>query len=263
MRVAHIERLAREHQDLLSVVLEDLELMLARAARDGHKPETRKNLRSSYRVFYDWAYRTGRMAYDPAFYLDTIRTPVTVARIAPDDVVQASLITATLEQRTMVLLGRLACLRLTELTTLRLHDRQGDALHIVGKGGKHRLVFINEQLMDVLLLREREVLGVSDYYFPGRYGGHMHPQSVNKIITRVTGWNPHSLRHAGATAAYRATWDIRAVSDMLGHSSIAVTQRYLHLDELSMRAASAGTAFRGSPVSPHFPAFDRRRASAA
>jgi integrase len=198
------------------------------------------------------------MSYDPAFYLETIRIPVTIARLAPDDAIQAALITATIEQRAMVLLGRLACLRLTELTTLRLRDRQGDALRITGKGDKQRLVFINDQLDDILVLREREVVGVSDYYFPGRYGGHMHPQSVNKIITRVTGWNPHSLRHAGATAAYRATRDIRAVQELLGHSSIAVTQRYLHLDELSMRAASAGTAFTGSVVSPHYRQFVAR-----
>lgn len=251
-RLADIERLSLEFPNLYAVHLEDLEHVLARAMRAGRAPETRQSMRSSYRVFYDWAYRTGRMSYDPSWDLPTIHVPIKIARMAPDDVVQMALITATLEQKTMVLLGRLACLRLTELTTLQLRDRNADALIIHGKGGKERVVYAGEQLLDVLRERERE-LGGGTYYFPGRFGGHMHSQSVNKIITRVTGWNPHSLRHAGATAAFRATRDIRAVSEMLGHSNIAITQRYLHLDEDARRAAGQGTAFLTPAHSPHFP----------
>jgi site-specific recombinase XerD len=257
-RMSHIEQLAREYPDLTAVTLEDLERMLARAVRADHKPETRKNQRASYRVFYDWAYRTGRMAYDPAFYLETIQIPITVARLAPDDAVQRSLVTATTEQRAMVLLGRLACLRLSELTTLKLRDRRGDWLVINGKGDKQRVVPVNDQLMDALLVLEREV-GDSTYYFAGRFGGHMHPQSVNKIITRVTGWNPHSLRHAGATAAFRATRDLRGVQELLGHASISTTQRYLHLDEDAMRAVGRGTAFTTPVPLPHFPQFGERQ----
>ena len=72
-------------------------------------------------------------------------------------------------------------------------------------------------------------------------GPHMHPMSVNKIITRITGWNPHSLRHAGATAAYNETHDLRGVQEMLGHASLAVTERYLHLDDASRRRVAAAT----------------------
>lgn len=250
--MADIHRLALEHPNLLEVKLEDLEHILARAMRAGRAAETRQNMRSSYRVFFEWAHRTGRMQHDPSFHLQTIHVPIKVARMAPDDVIQLALITATLEQKTMVLLGRLACLRLSEITTLQLRDRVDDALLVTGKGGKQRMVYANEQLLDILRERERE-LGGGTYYFPGRFGGCMHPQSVNKIITRVTGWNPHSLRHAGATAAFRVTKDIRAVSDMLGHSSIAITQRYLHLDEDARRAAGRGTAFLSTVQSPHFP----------
>jgi site-specific recombinase XerD len=69
----------------------------------------------------------------------------------------------------------------------------------------------------------------------------MHPQSVNKIITRVTGWNPHSLRHAAATVAYEGTHDLRAVQELLGHSSLATTERYLHVRVDQVRAAVNAT----------------------
>lgn len=89
--------------------------------------------------------------------------------------------------------------------------------------------------------------GPGRYYFPGRFGGALHPMSVNKIITRHTGWNPHSLRHAGATAAYNSTRDMRAVQLMLGHASLATTQRYLHVDEDGMHAAALGTSLQATP----------------
>lgn len=240
-RLGHVEQLQHRHGDLLEITSEILEADLAKMRLAGFAAETRKSFRASYRSFYGWARKKGYRADDPSGDLLAIRIPLTVPRIAPDDVVQHALITATVEHRAMILLARLACLRLAELTTLRTTAREHDALRILGKGEKERIVYVNAELMHVLLEREREI--GEGYYFPGRFGGCMHPQSVNKIITRVTGCNPHSLRHAGATAAYRATKDLRAVQAMLGHASMATTQRYLHLDQESMRAAAEGTSF--------------------
>lgn len=245
-RLDHIKHLQRLHP-LLDVTTADLEKILADRRRT-HAAETRKSMRSSYTLFYRWAHKTGRMTNNPAGDLDPIPIPVTVPRLAPDDVVQLALITATIEQRTMIMLARFACLRLNELTTLHMRHREHDALRVTGKGEKERLVYINDDLMEILLDREGEV-GKDSYYFSGRFGGVMHKMSVNKIITRVTGCNPHSLRHAGATAAYRATNDLRGVQDMLGHASMATTQRYLHLDVEAKRAVAAGTAFI-TPIRP-------------
>ena len=138
----------------------------------------------------------------------------------------------------MLQLARLGCLRLTELTTL-LHtdDRTGAWLTITGKGSKQRRIALHPDLAATLTeLERRQGAG---WYFPGTRG-HLHPQSVHKIIVRACGHNPHSLRHAGATAAYRATRDLRAVQAMLGHASMAVTQRYLHVDEDGLRAVALG-----------------------
>lgn len=249
-RLLHIEHLHRRHPNLLSVTSFDLEAhMAAKAAKCG--PEALKAIRSSMRAFYSWAHKEGLIDQDPSMRLAPIRVPRTVARIAPDADLQAALITATDQQRAMILLARFGCLRLAELTHLSSHDRRGDLLHIVGKGGKHRLVPCNDALLDALLTLERQQ-GPGPY-FPGRYGSSMHPVAVGKIITRVTGWNPHSLRHAGATAAYEATHDLRAVQQLLGHSSLATTERYLHTSLDKIRAAANATAFTQPYHSPHFP----------
>jgi integrase len=160
------------------------------------------------------------------------------------------LITADEPLTAMIMLARFACLRLTELTTLRTDHREGDLLRITGKGEKQRLVPINDDLMHALLTLER--MQGEGFYFPGRWGGSMHPQSVNKIITRHLGTNPHSLRHAGATAAYIANPDLEALRLFLGHSSVATTQRYLHVGMDAVRRVAASTAFVYPVASPHF-----------
>ena len=250
-RLLHIDHLSHHHPRLLAVTRQNLVDHLARKART-NGPEGLKAIRSSLRSFYRWAHNVELIPTDPSITLDPIRVPRTIARIAPDTDIQAALITATTPQRAMILLARFGCLRLNELTTLHTRDRQGDLLKIDGKGGKHRIVPANPDLLHTLLEMERDLSG--GYYFPGRYGGTMHPTAVGKIITRVTGWNPHSLRHAGATAAYESTKDLRAVQELLGHASLATTERYLHTSLDQVRAAAAGTAFVHRYRSPHFPA---------
>jgi integrase/recombinase XerC len=238
-RLLHIEHLNRRHRDLLAVTKQDLVNHLADKSKT-NGPEGQKAIRASLRSFYTWAHESHLIDANPSATLSPIRIPRVIARIAADSDVQAALITATPQQEAMILLARYGCLRLAELTALESGDRQEDLLHIVGKGGKHRLVPANDALLRSLLRLEREQ--GSGPYFPGRYGRTMHPTAVGKIIRRVTGWNPHSLRHAGATAAYNSTRDIRAVQELLGHASLATTERYLHTSLDRVRIVAAATS---------------------
>lgn len=227
------------HADVhvLDVTRDDLEALLA--ARRHLAPETRKSMVASWRLFYGWALDRGLISDDPTRRLDSVRVPARVPRIAPDAAVRDGIRGASTRDRAMILLARYACLRLSEVARAHTRDRDGDRLRVLGKGGKERLVHLNEPLLFTLRALEREQ--GDGYYLPGASGGHMHPMSVNKVITRLTGCNPHSLRHAGATAAYRATGDLRSVQAMLGHASMATTQRYLHLNEDAMRRVAAAT----------------------
>lgn len=236
LRMRHMRALATS-VELEAAGIIDLETV--RARRRHLADETRKSELASWRVFYTWMRKRGMRLDDPTLDLDSVRVRVRIPKIAPDDAIAAAIETATPRDRAMILLARYGCLRLTELTTLHTRDRSGDRLRILGKGDKERIVYANEPLLFALHALERDQ--GPGYYFPGLKGPHMHPISVNKIITRVTGWNPHSLRHAGATAAYNATRNLRAVQEMLGHASLATTQRYLHLDDEVRRETADGT----------------------
>lgn len=236
LRLTHVRRLGRRVQLTLAAE-EHLEAALGATrhlARD-----TRHSILASWRVFYRWAVAKRLVLADPTIGLGSIPVPVRMPKVAPDRAIAQALRGADSRDSALVMLGRYACLRLAEMTTLHMDQRDGDRLLIRGKGDKDRIVYLNDALLAALRRREREL--VDGYYFPGETDGHLHPQSVHKIVKRLTGWNPHALRHAGATAAYRATRDLRAVQAMLGHSSLATTQRYLHLDDDAMRAAAAGT----------------------
>lgn len=241
IRAYYVRRTA-DHKPLREITLDDLEQILATS---DYAAETKKSIRASWRDFFAWAYRQGHLPDDPAYELAPIRIPVTVPHLAPDDEIARSLINAPARERAMILLGRLACLRLTEITTLHSDDWRGDWLHITGKGDKQRRVFVVPELAAALRAQLEEV-GPGGYFFPGLSGPHMHPQSVCKLIRAWCGHNPHSLRHAGATAAYRSTRDLRAVQLMLGHSSMAVTQRYLHCHDDSLQAVALGATLRAA-----------------
>ncbi|WP_218123564.1 tyrosine-type recombinase/integrase [Microbacterium sp. ru370.1] len=238
LRMRHVVDLACRVE--LTTATED-ELHDILADRRGLAAETRKSMLASWRVYFGWALRRGHRRDDPTVEMKSIRVPVRVPRVAADGDIELALSRASDLHRAMVMLPRYAGLRLEEIARSHSDHRDGDMLRVLGKGNKERVVGLNEPLLAALRTLERDHSG---YYFPGLRGEHMHKMSVNKIITRITGWNPHSLRHACATQAYRETGDLRAVQDMLGHASLATTQRYLHLDADIRRRVAAATIIR-------------------
>jgi site-specific recombinase XerD len=241
LRMRHVRMLARR----VTLTLAEQDHITTALAECRHMAKnTRHSILSSWKLFYRWAAASKLVMHDPTVLVEQFRVPDRAPRVAPDRDIEVALLGCDAQQRAMVMLARYACLRLTELTTLHMRERQGDRLRIVGKGDKERFVYINAELAAALDALERTQ--PHGFYFPGRFDPSkpMHQQSVNKIITRVTGWNPHSLRHAGATAAYLATRDLESVRKMLGHANISTTQRYLHVDEDSMRAIAAATLIR-------------------
>lgn len=208
-----------------------------------YKPETLKSRRASARRFLGWLHEEGVLSHNPALRLRSVHVPPSVPRVIPDDEMHRTLDKPlSSRDRAALLLGRLGCLRLSEIARAHTSDRYGDQLRILGKGGRERMIRMHPDLVHALdVLEDEQGAG---YYFPGLAGPHIHPQSLHKIIKRVTGYNPHALRHAGATAAHRETKNMRGVQVMLGHASIATTQRYVHVDEDEMREVGLAVALR-------------------
>jgi integrase/recombinase XerC len=225
-----------------TITTRDIEAWMNPPHRD-YAAETLRSRRASARRFYTWLHTSGAIPANPAAELRPVRIPAKPPRIIPDSVFRRALANTSTRDRGILMLGRFSGLRLSEIAELRIEHRDGERLTIEGKGGDVRHVMLTHDLEQIL--DELADGRASGYYFPGRFTGHLHRESVHKIVKRVTGgWNPHSLRHGAATAAYRGTRDLRGVQAMLGHKSLATTQRYLTVSDDEMRAlarAARGT----------------------
>ena len=135
---------------------------------------------------------------------------------------------------------------LAGLASASLHQHpDGFTLVVRGKGSKVREVplsaFAYPALFDWLSIRRR-VPTRSDALFLSDDGTAMSPKAVYRacrwIARRVDArhpLHPHLCRRTFATHQLRATGDLRAVQEVLGHASVATTQIYTHVDHASMR----------------------------
>jgi integrase len=224
------------------------------------EPETRKGYRSAARGFFTWAYRTGRVAAYISDELPKPRPSHAVARPVPDDVLAAALAVADARTTLMLRLAAQAGLRRAEVSRVHTSDLvetvDGPQLLVHGKGGKQRIVPVSAEL--AALIRRGAIghtpelgplgWGADGWLFPEggsgfvRGGGrHISPEWVGMVVSRAlpTGYTMHKLRHAYATRVYRGSRNLRAVQQLLGHASIATTERYVAVDSDEIRAAAA------------------------
>ena len=147
-------------------------------------------------------------------------------------------------------------LRVTELITLRisdLHAAQG-YIKVTGKGNKERIVPIGDTALKFLDIYLSEVRvhqdikkGNEDYIFLNRLGTLLSRISVFTMIKALAGQiglqksiSPHTFRHSFATHLIEGGADLRAVQEMLGHSSITTTEVYTHLDRDYLKGIVTG-----------------------
>ncbi|MET9327989.1 tyrosine-type recombinase/integrase [Tsukamurella sp. NPDC003166] len=79
--------------------------------------------------------------------------------------------------------------------------------------------------------------------YPGRFR-HLSAHWVGTLVSRALtdGSTMHQLRHLCATEIHNQTHDVRLVQTILGHASLATTQRYLAVDETKVREALTSRA---------------------
>ena len=201
--------------------------------------ETRRSARTAARLFLLWAYRTERIPRHIADDLPKIRQPMPPARPTPDSVWREALMTADPRSMLIMRLAGQAGLRRGEIAQVHLRDLvdtvAGAQLLVHGKGGKPRVIPISDPLADAV----RRIAEPDGWLLPNGTGGHLTAEWVGTIISRLMppGWTLHTLRHRFATRAYRGTRDLRAVQVLMGHASIATTERYLAVDDDEIRAA--------------------------
>ncbi|MCB1333128.1 MAG: tyrosine recombinase XerC [Roseivivax sp.] len=136
-------------------------------------------------------------------------------------------------------------LRISEALSLTGSDLPlGTALRITGKGGKERIV----PVLPVARTAVARYAALCPYpitaqgpLFLGARGGPLNQRLVQKVTEQArlqlglpATATPHAMRHSFATHLLAAGGDLRAIQELLGHSSLSTTQAYTAVDEVHL-----------------------------
>lgn len=142
-----------------------------------------------------------------------------------------------------IILIFLTCgLRISELTGINIDSIKEDKLSVIGKGNKERIVFLNDNCLYAIkkYLELRPISKNTNALFLSMQKRRISNRTIQlrlKKYIKISGldpklYTPHKLRHTAATLMYKyGNVDIRTIQSILGHTSVATTQIYTHLDD--------------------------------
>lgn len=230
----YMRRLARDH-NLLTV---DGAALAAWLGGSGWERNTMRSARNSMRAFFQWAAAGGVRADDPTVGLPVVPAVKGVAHPVDERLWRECVAQAAPRDRLMLLLAGRCGLRRSEIAQVHTDDIDDRGLVIHGKGGKVRRVPLPDEVRAEL---KKTTPG---WLFPGRWSGHMTPDSVGKAMRRALRFEAsgHDCRHRFATRAYEGTRDLYAVQQLMGHASSETTEGYIAVTSAALRAAMDAAA---------------------
>jgi integrase/recombinase XerC/integrase/recombinase XerD len=236
----------------------DVRRWAAQRSADGQAPTTVARKLASLRACFRALREHGVVAQNPAELVAAPKKASKLPRVLRADELAALLdrIPAStpleLRDRAMFELAYASGLRAEELVNLNLgavaFDRE--EVRVEGKGGKTRIVPVGEHALRALtsyLERGRGGLVAIDgeqALFLSKSGRRLQTSDVRRRLTvwaRAAtiqgGIHPHALRHSFATHLLDGGADLRAIQELLGHSSISTTQIYTRVESARLRTA--------------------------
>ncbi|MHB0975658.1 MAG: site-specific tyrosine recombinase XerD [Candidatus Aquicultorales bacterium] len=234
--------------DIDSVARTDITLFLT-GLREHYSPASVARVVASLRTFHKFVTREGLSRNYPVTDVKAPKRPLRLPRALNSGQVESLLEAATgskpADYRARAILELLysSGLRVSELIGLDIGDVDVDLGYVrcFGKGLKERVVPLGSFAVDALLdytAKGRPALAGDKRpaaLFLNARGGRLSRQSCWSIVKRaaskagIAEIYPHTLRHSFATHLLENGADLRAVQEMLGHSSISTTQIYTHI----------------------------------
>lgn len=258
----HAQRSGIEHAEDLDLRL--LRSWLAKQQTMGLARTTMSRRATAARVFTAWLARTGRCPTDVGSALGSPKPhrvlPGVLRADEASDLLAAAMEKAREEDGNATALRDLAMLELLYATGIRVGelvgadvddlDRDRNVIRVFGKGRKERVVPFGipaAKAVDSWLVRGRPLLaqqGSGAALFLGARGGRIDQRAVRTVVHRILeavpgapDLGPHGLRHSAATHLLEGGADLRSVQELLGHASLATTQRYTHVTTDRLRTA--------------------------
>ena len=237
--------------DLAALKPADFRSYLAHRANLGIARSSIARGMSTLRSFFRFLDRAG-LVHNPAVgAVKTPRLPKTVPKALDESEARAAISGAgelqdepwLAARDTALLILLYGCgLRIGEALSLTCGDvPKGDALRVVGKGRKERIVPVLPIVRDAIGAY-RAICPFAPEgdapLFVGARGKALNPGVVQRQMRRLRALlglaetaTPHALRHSFATHLLAQGGDLRAIQELLGHASLSTTQRYTVVDE--------------------------------
>lgn len=140
--------------------------------------------------------------------------------------------------------------RCSELTNIKINDINFDhkTILITGKGNKQRMVLFGNKAKEKLLryIQEERATDIKhadfEYLFVTTQGTKMTDRMLQQILHDLSKQlpfrkiiTPHKLRHSFATHLLNAGMNLRALQELLGHTSLSTTERYTHVTSKDLK----------------------------
>jgi integrase/recombinase XerC len=223
---------SKQQQSVQDIDLELIRDWLWRVSEKGFTKTTLARKSAAIRAFTAWLFKLGQLESDPGLKLRSPKAsrtlPKVLSREAMSGIFEKLEPLATTDNPTgiqdLVIIEILygSGIRVSELVGLNLEDidYSRKILRVTGKGNKQRMVPFSDPANDLLINSRGKRVGVRQVY--ALVAGLLSETAVG-----VAG--PHALRHSAATHLLDGGADLRAVQELLGHSSLATTQIYTHV----------------------------------
>lgn len=253
--IRDVQRFGNYCVDLLPQDVQGQDISAFFAALNAHDllaESTQARMLSSLRSFYKYMMFEDIIEIDPSELVD----PPKIGRKIPDPLTvdEIDQLMSSIDQSTPLGMRNVAIietmyscgLRVSELVNLKIKNVffDSDFIRVFGKGNKERLVPLGSfakkrmrQYIDDYRLAKGVKEGEEEILFLNNRGARLTRVMVFTIISNAAKLagikrkiSPHSLRHSFATHLLEGGADLRAVQEMLGHSSITTTEIYTHLD---------------------------------
>ena len=229
---------------------------LGKEFEEGYSSKTVARRLASVKSFFKYLLKIEEIQDNPVIHIKTPKTPKSLPVYVNEDMVEklmdapASDSFIGLRDRAMLELFYSTGMRLRELVNINLDDfhTESQLIKVTGKGGKERLIpygkraqFSIEKFLEFCGVQLSEKEDIVPLFINSK-GKRISPRTVQrrikmylKTVTDGERFGPHTLRHSFATHLLSRGADIRAVQELLGHSSLSSTQIYTHIQPEKMK----------------------------
>ena len=209
------------------------------------------------KAFFGWLFKEGYIDKNPLVKFPLPKVPQYIIRTLKIEHIK--LLLSAIDRATslgfiyyciiLVLLD--TGMRISELVNIKMADLdiQQGTVTILGKGQKQRVVpltrfTVRELLRYIQNFRKNYGFVESPYLFPDKYGGHVSTNGIQQYFRRLAEKaglkgvkvTPHVFRHTFGTNAAARGINAFMIKDMMGHSSLQTTNKYIHLQTADIKA---------------------------